>query len=232
MVYRFALLCLLLNVASHANGKGEPVTVVELFTSQGCYSCPPADSFLGELKHQDNIIALSCHVTYWNYLGWRDTFSQPFCDQRQRRYQNYLKGNPGVYTPQMVINGRYAGVGSRKSTINRLIQALPKVRPIKLSFDKANNLSIHLPQADLSQQQLLLLGTSGQHRLPIARGENGGKQLTYHNPIEVIIPLGVWNGESSVLQHMIKQSEIKEWVVIAQDRPLGEITAAGKLSSH
>lgn len=212
----------------------EPVTVVELYTSQGCYSCPPADDLLGKLKQQPNVIALSCHVTYWNYLGWKDTFSLPFCDNRQRRYQSYLKGNTGVYTPQMVINGQYAGVGSRERRVDRLIgiaQGKSPLKPIELSLSGKSQLSIHLPDADHPQkQQLLLLGTSGQHRLPIARGENGGKRLTYHNPVEHVISLGEWNGQSKTLSKTVPVDEsVEEWIVIAQSLPLGQMTAAGKL---
>jgi len=215
------------------NSVSEPLTVVELFTSQGCYSCPPADDLLGELKQDPHTIALSCHVTYWNYLGWKDTFSLRFCDQRQRGYQAALKGRAGVYTPQMIINGQYAAVGSRQSSVKRLIQQANKQAPATITILKngAQELKIQLPSLSLNQkQELFLLGTSGQHRLPINRGENGGKTLNYHNPIAEVIHLGRWDGKKQILNKTInKQADIREWVVIAQTMPLGNIVAAGKL---
>ncbi|MGH1485252.1 MAG: DUF1223 domain-containing protein [Cellvibrionaceae bacterium] len=234
MSCRIVLLGVLLFASlGHAKGS-KPITVVELFTSQGCYSCPPADAFLGELKHQDNIIALSCHVTYWNYLGWRDTFSKRFCDNRQRGYQSYLQGNAGVYTPQMIVNGQYAGIGSRKSRIHKLInvaQQRTQVQSIQLSFSESEKrVEISLPELVSKTQRLLLLGTSGEHSLPIARGENGGKQLTYHNPVEEVIQLGAWDGQQKKLVQEVDSSSVNEWVVIAQEWPLGQITAAGKVS--
>ncbi len=213
----------------------KPIAVVELFTSQGCYSCPPADKQLGELAKRDYVIALSCHVTYWNYLGWKDTFSRSFCDTRQRQYQAKLKGGTrGVYTPQMVINGRYAAIGSRSSSVEQLIRAdiqqQVSVKPIDLTLSEGQ-LSISLPELDSNdgQYQLLILGTTGSHLLPIDRGENSGKRLPYHHPIEYVKHPGVWGGGSSTaLWQLPQQSHVKAWVVLAQAYPLGEIVAAGR----
>ncbi len=237
MNYRIvsALLFILLACfQSNSFAESDSPVVVELFTSQGCYSCPPADDLLGELKHDKNTIAISCHVTYWNYLGWRDTFSHQFCDNRQRNYQAHLRGNPGVYTPQMVVSGRYGAVGSRASRVNRIIDVSNEHTPlqrINLSIN-SDEIKIDLPKVDIDQkQQLLLIGTSGSHFLPIARGENGGKKLHYHNPIEYVSDLGSWKGESKTLSKEIAGNpKIKEWVVIAQRLPIGAITAAGKLT--
>ncbi len=210
-----------------------PLTVLELFTSQGCYSCPPADSLLGELKTRPNTIAVACHVTYWNYLGWRDTFSREFCDDRQRHYQRNLKGNAGVYTPQMVINGRYGVVGSNTLQINNLIQraATPAIATVVLAMGSPGVLTITLPSINQGPHTLLLLGTSGEHSLPIARGENGGKQLIYHNPVAVVIELGEWDGKQKIVEKSLPaQDDIREWLVLAQDTPTGAIVAAAKLA--
>jgi hypothetical protein len=240
---KIAVLIILFGSSLHSHAES-PITVVELFTSQGCYSCPPADDLLGELKASPNIIALACHVTYWNYLGWRDTFSRKFCDSRQRSYQAELKGNRGVYTPQMVINGEYGLVGSRGRQVKQVINqtnTMPMV--IQIEFTDKNTLAIKLPTLSNypslkeQKQRLFLLGSSGVHHLPITRGENGGKKLYYHNPIEQVFELGDWDGlEKTISKSLIvnKQSgqtvsTIKEWVVIAQTWPLGKISAAGKL---
>lgn len=224
------------NIAFSSHSWSEPVTVVELFTSQGCYSCPPADDLLGKLKKQDNTIALACHVTYWNYLGWRDTFSRSFCDKRQRQYQAYIKGRAGVYTPQMVINGQYATVGSRTNSVKRIIEKAKVHGPatITIAQTSQDHIDIDLPSLKTAQtQQLFLLGTAGDHRLPIKRGENGGKTLDYHNPVVAVIDLGRWNGEAlSLSKNIEKQPAVREWVVIAQQQPLGDIVAAGKLTLH
>jgi len=246
-----SFLILLLSLSSEAqenNRKSQfdpkltdQVTVVELFTSQGCHSCPPADAFLGELKKQPDTIALSCHVTYWNYLGWKDTFSNEFCDNRQRRYQSQLLTRPGVYTPQMVINGQYGVVGSQKKQIHQLIdytQNQDRVNLIRMELADNDKLRIELPELEINgevndkgenTQSLILFATSGTHDLNIPRGENGGKTLTYHNPVGYTMNLGTWNGESKVITPSIDLSLGDEWVLIAQKMPLGAISAAGAL---
>ena len=104
----------------------QPV-VVELYTSQGCSSCPPADAFLGELARQDDVIALSLHVDYWDYMGWTDTFASPVTTARQRAYKQALNSRY-VYTPQIVVDGRGHAVGSRRAEVRTLI-AEAQARP-------------------------------------------------------------------------------------------------------
>jgi len=232
-------LCSLLSFNTYAADNEKPaITVVELFTSQGCYSCPPADTLLEKIDLQDNTITLSCHVTYWNYLGWKDTFSKSYCDNRQRVYQSALKGNRGVYTPQMVINGRYGAVGSRERTVGQAMTIMARenrIEAVDLQLNTSNGLVISLPKimgdtAQSQAHQLILLGTTGTQTVPINRGENGGKTLDYHNPIAVVEHLGRWDGAQKTLSQAIdKHAGVKEWVVLAQTWPIGEIVAAGKL---
>jgi hypothetical protein len=238
MFYRLLILFVFSASAIADEAPAKTVKVIELFTSQGCYSCPPADKFLGELSQREEVITVSCHVTYWNYLGWKDTFSRPFCDRRQRQYQGVLVGgSKGVYTPQMVINGRYAGVGSQRSKIERLLtvdarQQVP-VQRLALRLD-GRQLRVELPELSngvAQKLQLFLLGTSGEHLLPIKKGENSGKHLPYFNPIEYTQQLGRWNGEAKTLNLPLVESQIvKDWTIVAQEWPLGAIVAAGKLS--
>ena len=103
-------------------------TVVELFTSQGCHSCPPADAYLGVLSGRDDIIALAHHVDYWNYIGWKDPFSSPQATERQHSYARAMRKR-SVYTPQMVIDGRYDAVGSRRSQVDRAIDRAAVLPP-------------------------------------------------------------------------------------------------------
>jgi hypothetical protein len=254
----FPLFLLISSVSSTADIPAKPLTVVELFTSQGCYSCPPADEYLGELDDQAQVITLSCHVTYWNYLGWKDTFSRPFCNNRQRQYQSTLKGGEkGVYTPQMVINGRYGAVGSRRSKVEAIIAADHQYETAVSSImvnikDTADGmiLTAQLPSiqndktalttAKPIKQQLFLFGTTGKHLLPITSGENGGKQLPYINPVEYVENKGEWDGKAKSVEWLLpkgrstealKNTVIKDWVVVAQQWPLGEIKAAGTAAS-
>ncbi|HLJ64950.1 MAG TPA: DUF1223 domain-containing protein, partial [Stellaceae bacterium] len=103
---------------THAGDK--PPVVVELFTSQGCNSCPPADAYLGELAARPDVLALSFHVDYWDYIGWTDPYSSKQATQRQRAYSHQMALRY-IYTPQMVVNGTSEGVGSERQTIERLI---------------------------------------------------------------------------------------------------------------
>ena len=219
---------------SYAEADNQAPVVVELFTSQGCHSCPPADKHLGELSQEAGIIAFSCHVTYWNYLGWKDGFSRDFCDQRQRAYQPFLQGYQGVYTPQMVVNGRFTQVGGRRKTIKQAIEWLRKEQAIESIHVEADSseVTIKLPSLDSQEGfQLYLLGTSGVHEVPISRGENGGKTLAYHHPVEASFHLGQWHGDTKTVKHATRGKEsIKEWIVIAQQYPLGAIVAAGKFT--
>ncbi|MGS2718644.1 DUF1223 domain-containing protein [Eionea flava] len=236
------ILILLASLTASAEETAPPVTVIELFTSQGCHSCPPADAFLGELAESDHVIALSCHVTYWNYLGWKDTFSLPFCNNRQRQYQHVLKGGErGVYTPQMIINGRYGVVGSRQRKVNEVIAAdhqyersLQAIQLTTRQRAQEQQLQVMLPALPSSSQhqewQLFLFGTSGEHAIPIASGENAGKHLPYINPVEHIVNKGPWNGDSKNIEWSLPNApQVREWLVLAQQWPLGEIVAAGRI---
>jgi hypothetical protein len=238
MFYRL-FICFVFSASTIANEVPvKTVNLIELFTSQGCYSCPAADKFLGELSQREEVITFACHVTYWNYLGWKDTFSQPFCDRRQHQYQGVLVGGSKcVYTPQMVINGRYAGVGSQRSKLGRLLtvdarEQLP-VQRLALSID-SRKLRVELPKLSnggAQKLQLFLLGTSGEHLLPIKTGENSGKHLPYFNPIEYTQHLGRWSGDAKTLNLPLVESQVvKDWLIVAQEWPLGAIVAAGKLS--
>src|SRR4051812_29577801 len=115
---------LLFGIAA-AHAEERPV-VVELFTSQGCNSCPPADAFLGELSRRPDVLALGLHVDYWDYIGWKDPFAQRAHTDRQRSYSRTLNQR-FVYTPQMVIDGTLQGVGSETATINKLIDKARKL---------------------------------------------------------------------------------------------------------
>ena len=227
------LSCFFLGVHAHASEESG-WTVVELFTSQGCHSCPPADDFLGVLDKQPNTIAIACHVTYWNYLGWKDSFSHRFCDERQRAYSGRLKGYQGVYTPQMVVNGEFTHVGSRKTLLQRAVdvyQAQAPLPNIELML-VGKQLKFSLPSFEKGNYQLYLLGHLNEQSVSISRGENGGKKLNYHNPVSVLKELGGWDGKAGNKSISInRENPVQDWVVIAQQMPLGKIIAAGRLNA-
>src|SRR6516162_11255938 len=132
----FVLLCLALGTATAE--AGERPIMVELFTSEGCSSCPPADALLTELAGRPDVLALSFHVDYWDRLGWKDPFSSPAATERQQRYAELLR-LATVYTPQMVVDGKWQAVGSDHAEVKRALDAaghtLAEV-PVSLAIDR------------------------------------------------------------------------------------------------
>ncbi len=170
--------------------------VVELFTSQGCSSCPPADDLLGDLTARDDVLGLSFHVDYWDHIGWKDPYADPDHGHRQRRYARRL-GERSVYTPQMVIHGLYSEVGSRRGAvldgIARARDATPDV-PVALS-GTAGGLRVRLPAVDgLGRAEVLAVMFDETHRTRVRRGENRGRVLTNINVVRALMPIGVWDG--------------------------------------
>ncbi|MBT3306373.1 MAG: DUF1223 domain-containing protein, partial [Alphaproteobacteria bacterium] len=116
-----------------SNHQAAPLTLVELFTSQGCSSCPPADAFLGELSKRSDVLALSVHVDYWDYIGWKDPFASPKNTERQRRYSKFL-GMRYIYTPQLVIQGADHEVGSDRTKILAKIAKAAKLDQVAVGI--------------------------------------------------------------------------------------------------
>jgi len=182
---------------ARAAAQGRPV-VVELFTSQGCSSSPPADALLGEISRQPGVVAMSLNVDYWDYLGWRDTLGSPECTQRQRDYAARL-GAGHVYTPQAVINGRNEMLGSDR---DGLLAAIARERaresvPVSLSSGDREIL-VEVAEAqndDLRRDATIWVATLvPQAVVHIERGENAGRTIAYTNVVRKIVPAGMWNG--------------------------------------
>ncbi|MFZ2870112.1 DUF1223 domain-containing protein [Zavarzinia sp.] len=196
---RLAALALLLAAAAPvAANAGKPV-VVELFTSQGCSSCPPADDYLRSLATSgDDVLPLAFHVTYWNQLGWSDPYSLEAGTQRQRLYATLL-GQRQIYTPQMVIDGRWQAVGSDRAAVGRLIRdAAAKTQAVAIEARRDGaELSIRIGASPAAGRGLVLLvGYDPEHRTAIGRGENGGRTLTEANIVRSLDIAGEWRGES------------------------------------
>jgi hypothetical protein len=180
--------------------------VVELFTSAGCSSCPPADAFLNDLVKQPSVIGLSYHVDYWDYLGWRDTLALPESTKRQRDYA--LRRKDGrVYTPQMIVNGTKHAVGSRQNEILAMVADEQKRNASDfvgiMLAGSAEELTIELEAAPpaLAERQgtLWVMAVAPQLVVTVGRGENAGRTIAYSNVVRRLIPAGMWNGEARSL---------------------------------
>lgn len=181
---------------------GEHPVVVELFTSQGCSSCPRADAYLRDLAKEEDIIALSFNVDYWDYLGWKDTLASPAFSERQRAYARKL-GLSGVYTPQMVVNGVAEGVGSRRGEIGDVIDA-QKEHPLSvgISFeDKGSSLTLNIAAGSAPEKPatLWLIRYATAEKIEIQRGENRGKTITYAHAVRELTPIGMWKGQAMTM---------------------------------
>jgi hypothetical protein len=175
-----------------------PPVVVELFTSQGCSSCPPADNFLGELAQRSDVLALAFHVDYWNYIGWTDPFASKIATQRQRDYSQRLALRY-VYTPQMVINGAAEGVGAEPDTIIPLIKAAaadPAPRALTTLARTGNgHLTVHIDAGSTSERALIwLVGFDRVHTTSVLRGENEGRTLKGYHVVRSFREIGTWSG--------------------------------------
>jgi hypothetical protein len=178
-------------------GDGRPV-VVELFTSQGCSSCPPADALLDELAKQSGVLALSFHIDYWDYIGWKDPFASPQYTERQRDYAAKL-GLRYVYTPQMVIDGRHDAVGSNRGDVTRAIQQAAGTAPVvavSLDDTEGGRAILSAGEAPSGGATVWLVAFDDGHDTPVARGENRGRDLHNSNVVRELRALGTWTGEA------------------------------------
>lgn len=190
--------------AQYGKSSTEVHGVVELFTSQGCSSCPAADALLGTIADRSNILAMSFSVDYWDYLGWRDTLASHKFTKRQRAYAK-ARGDGQVYTPQIVVNGAAHVVGSELPAIEA---ALQKTRdkagawiPLNVRAD-SDSLRIECgggatktASGTAPSATIWLVTMSRKVDITVTRGENAGKTLTYHNVVREFTPVGMWSGE-------------------------------------
>ena len=226
-----ALLPLLSGLGGSAQAEQKPI-IIELYTSQGCSSCPPADAYLDELADQDDIIALTLPVDYWDYIGWKDTLASPFHTTRQRQYARQL-GNRGIYTPQMVINGRMDEVGSRRRQVMQAIKNAKPADSVKIDVQEASDgsLAVSLKPAAhdaVSKSRVWFVQFDDRHSVKIGRGENSGRTVDYINVVRQWDDLGAWNGEMqdfTIPKDMISGTA-DGCVVFVQDTKSGAILGA------
>jgi len=182
----------------------EPRALLELFTSQGCSSCPPADKLLGDLADDPSLIALSLPIDYWDYLGWKDTLALPGHAVRQRAYAR-VRGDRQVYTPQIVVNGTTHVLGSDRAAIEHAITQTDRNAAIMsvhvLLSTSATDLNVKLsPDKDHLGGEIWLCPVTKAAPIAVGRGENSGNTITYHNVVRRWLKLGDWNGSDATLK--------------------------------
>ena len=185
-----AALMLAAGAVAHA---GARPAVVELYTSQGCSSCPPADALLGELAKRADVLALAFHVDYWDDLGWRDRFALPQATERQSQYaQRLMVASP--YTPQMVIDGTKEAVGNERERIYRLLAVPRNGVPVHVEFQGAE-LTVRVePATGMAAGDVVLISYLPSAVTAIGRGENAGRELREFNIVRSLKTLGTWQG--------------------------------------
>jgi hypothetical protein len=193
-------LCAIVAVIRPAHA--DPRAVIELFTSQGCSSCPPADKIMGELAKDPSIIAMSMPIDYWDYLGWKDTLADARFSARQRAYSK-MRGDREVYTPQAIINGSAHVIGSDRERIENAIGTTRKedgVMSIPVTMTQSGK-QLNVSVAGSAKRpgahgEVWICSISKAVPISIGRGENRGKEITYYNVVRNLLKLGDWNGNS------------------------------------
>lgn len=202
--------------------------VVELFTSQGCSSCPPADDLLERLAGRDDVLALALHVDYWDYIGWADTFANPRFTERQKAYA-HVTGSRTIFTPQMVVGGSDFLVGTREMELGELIERHLDDRPLaRLTLVRRGEALLigaeamrPLPGAMLVQ----LVRYRPREVVEIRRGENAGRSITYANIVTEWRVVGRWDGQSPLALQVEAPGSQPVAVILQQEGP-GAIVAA------
>ncbi len=209
------------------------VVVVELFTSQGCSSCPPADEVLSQISGREDVIAMSLHVDYWDYLGWRDTFAQHQFTQRQVAYRDAWSKSV-IYTPQMVVQGRHEVAGSRpRDLAAAIVTAQETDPPIKVVIERQGGmLKCRIePGPERVVGTIWIAKYTKSATVDIRRGENAGRSVTYVNVVKSLNRIGTWAG-SEPEEVAMPQPEPGEGVAIwIQGGESGPILAAAKIEN-
>ncbi|WP_170770436.1 DUF1223 domain-containing protein [Ruegeria lacuscaerulensis] len=218
-------------LASSSMAESDPV-VVELFTSQGCSSCPPADKLMHELAKRDDVIGLALHVDYWDYIGWEDEYANPDHTTRQRAYARG-GGRSMIYTPQMVINGQQDVVGAKTDELNRIIDAHLKAAPEAsvTATRAANDVTVDVTPIELPEgatYEIRVVEYSPMRHASIRRGELAGHELDYANVVESWHWAGSWDGNQAQQYSVALTSDLPA-VVLIQEAGHGPIVAAARV---
>src|SRR5258705_3399572 len=209
----------------------DPRAVVELFTSQGCSSCPPADRIIGELAKDPDVIALSLPIDYWDYLGWKDTLADSRFSARQKAY-SHVRGDRDVYTPQVIVNGSKHVIGSDRARIESAISGTEQadgVMSVPVTMTLAGQqLTASVAASNDSAAahgEVWICSVSKAVPITIGRGENRGREITYHNVVRNLLKVGDWNGNAgswTVPLENISRELVDAAVVYIQDGGVDE----------
>jgi hypothetical protein len=216
-----------ISLAPIAARAAERPVVVELFTSQGCSSCPPANAYLNEMvRDRRDVLALGFHVTYWDRLGWKDPFSLEAATERQGRYGQRF--GDGSYTPEIVVDGLSGHVGSDRSEVGSAIEQAKRQSQTAATIDLRNDgkqLTIEVGGGNGSGR-VLLIGFDHGHQTAIRRGENGGRTFQESNVVRSIRAIGNWHGTPLRLNEKFPEGQD---VAVILEAPDGRIVGASKL---
>ncbi len=212
------------SIVAQAGERAAPV-VVELFTSQGCNSCPPADAYLGELAKRPDVLALSWHVDYWDYIGWKDPFAQHAFTVRQHAYSRSLEQRY-VYTPQMVINGRLQGIGSERGDIEALIAKARAEQHAAVSAGPRVTVKgdqVHVEGGGSEPSVVWAAWFDPQHWTAVEQGENAGRRLGEYNVVREWRQLGRYEGKPVTLKlgDMTEYANSGCAIVVQKQTPAG-----------
>ncbi|MFI4974299.1 MAG: DUF1223 domain-containing protein [Caulobacterales bacterium] len=212
--------------STRAADAAHPV-VVELFQSQGCSSCPPANANLLGIADRPEVLALSFGVTYWDDLGWKDTFAQPQYTARQWDYARGF-GHPEVFTPQVVVNGRRDGIGADAGDFARLVRAGERAAAPTLAV-RADAVSVGAGPIPARPADVWLVRYDPRVvMVPIRRGENGGKTLPHKNVVHELVRIGAWSGGAETLRLPRTSDPVLRTAILVQLSRGGPILAAAK----
>jgi hypothetical protein len=203
--------------------------VVELYTSQGCSSCPPADALLHDLAQRDDVIALALHVDYWDYIGWEDAFGRPENTDRQHAYARAANAAT-VYTPQMIIGGVDHVIGSRPMQVMDAVQARGRqAAPFDVTLTRrGNSVAINAAPGARGDYVVQLVRYKPEETVAIRRGENAGRNLRYSNIVMSWDIIGRWDGRSPLALEVDIAGD-NPVVVIVQASTSGPIVGAAEL---
>jgi hypothetical protein len=209
----FSLIATALGFAAFPSAKADPRAVIELFTSQGCSSCPAADRLLGELRTDPSFIPLSLAIDYWDYLGWKDTLALPGHTSRQRAYSQ-MRGDREIYTPQAVVNGVAQAIGSDLSGIESAVaQSYSNAAPLSVPLDvnvTGERVSVTIPAREESAgSEVWFCPITRSVPIEITRGENRGRTITYTNVVRRWIKVGIWTGKSETFTLPVNEIKLE-----------------------
>ncbi|HWV43112.1 DUF1223 domain-containing protein [Pseudorhodoplanes sp.] len=222
--------CALIGICGGPVVAGGQKVVVELFTSQGCSSCPAADKLLGELASNPSVLPMSLSVDYWDYLGWKDTLALPGHAKRQRGYAG-SRGDRAIYTPQAVVNGVTHVLGSDKQAIERAVKSASNGAQLDVKVAVADGkIHVDIPAATQGGQagEIWLCPLSKAVPVKIGRGENSGQHITYTNVVRGWVKLGEWKGEALRLSKALSEISGKgKYDAVAVLVQAGKVEAPG-----